>query len=46
VTEESYEEEIEDGELVAVIATAIAASEGMVSPEGLVVRSIRRVKRA
>jgi hypothetical protein len=44
--EESYEEEIEDGELVAVIAAAIAASEGMVSPEELVVRSIRRVKRA
>ena len=32
-----------DGELVAVIAAAIAASEGAPSPEGFVVRSIRRV---
>jgi hypothetical protein len=40
------EDTVQDEELVAVIAAAIAASEGMLSPEGLVVRSIRRVKRA
>ncbi|HJA93000.1 MAG TPA: OadG family protein [Candidatus Eisenbergiella merdipullorum] len=33
----------DDHELVAVIAAAIAASEGAASPEGFVVRSIRRV---
>jgi sodium pump decarboxylase gamma subunit len=43
---EEVADETEDEELVAVIAAAIAASEGMVSPEGLVVRSIRRVKRS
>ena len=36
----------DDLELVAVIAAAIAASEGAASTEGFVVRSIRRVKRA
>jgi hypothetical protein len=44
--EEADSEEVEDEEIVAVIAAAIAASEGMASPEELVVRSIRRVKRA
>jgi hypothetical protein len=44
--EEADSEEVEDEEIVAVIAAAIAASEGMASPEDLVVRSIRRVKRA
>ena len=34
---------MDDCELVAVIAAAIAASEGAPSPEGFVVRSIRRV---
>ena len=34
---------MDDYELVAVIAAAIAASEGASSPEGFVVRSIRRV---
>ena len=37
------QELMDDGELVAVIAAAIAASEGTPSPEGFVVRSIRRV---
>ena len=37
------QELVADGELVAVIAAAIAASEGAPSPEGFVVRSIRRV---
>ncbi len=36
----------DDLELVAVIAAAIAASEGAASTDGFVVRSIRRVKRA
>lgn len=36
------EEETDDCELVAVIAAAIAASEGAVSTDGFVVRSIRR----
>ena len=39
----SRAELMDDGELVAVIAAAIAASEGAPSPEGFVVRSIRRV---
>ena len=36
------EEETDDCELVAVIAAAIAASEGAVTTDGFVVRSIRR----
>ena len=40
--EETVEEEEDDLELVAVIAAAIAASEGT-DPNGLVVRSIKRV---
>ncbi len=40
--EEAVEEEEDDLELVAVIAAAIAASEGT-DPNGLVVRSIKRV---
>ena len=36
------EEESDDLELVAVIAAAIAASEGAVSTDGFVVRSIRK----
>lgn len=42
VVEETYD----DGELIAVIAAAIAASEGRTSTDGFVVRSIRRQKRA
>lgn len=42
VVEETVEEEEDDLELVAVIAAAIAASEGT-DPNGLVVRSIKRV---
>ncbi len=38
-------EEAEDTELVAVIAAAIAASEGAASPEDFVVRSIRRISK-
>ncbi len=38
-------EETDDYELVAVIAAAIAASEGAASTDGFVVRSIRRVGR-
>ena len=38
------EDVIDDGELIAVIAAAIAASEGT-STDGFVVRSIRKVKR-
>ena len=38
-------EETDDCELVAVIAAAIAASEGAASTDGFVVRSIRRVGR-
>lgn len=38
------EEEVDDTELIAVIAAAIAASEGT-SPDGFVVRSIRKVNR-
>ena len=37
------ENPMDDCELVAVIAAAVAASEGAPSPEGFVVRSIRRV---
>ena len=43
--EEEQEEEIDDdGELVAVIAAAIAAYEGSTSTDGFVVRSIKRSK--
>ena len=42
VLEPEEEELTDDLELVAVIAAAIAASEGT-SPDGLVVRSIRRI---
>lgn len=38
-----YEDVSDDTELVAVIAAAIAASEGKTSTDGLVVRSIKRV---
>ena len=38
------EAEADDTELVAVIAAAIAASEGAASTDGLVVRSIRKVR--
>jgi hypothetical protein len=40
------EELTSDKELVAVIAAAIAASEGMASADGLVVRSIRKHRKA
>ena len=36
----------DDLELVAVIAAAIAASEGAASADGFVVRSIRKVNKA
>ena len=39
----AQENPMDDCELVAVIAAAVAASEGAPSPEGFVVRSIRRV---
>ncbi|MCR4640799.1 MAG: OadG family protein [Lachnospiraceae bacterium] len=42
--EEAQEIVEDDTELVAVIAAAIAASEGAASTEGFVVRSIRRVR--
>lgn len=46
-TEEIAESEnlTDDLELVAVIAAAIAASQGAVSTDGFVVRSIRKVRR-
>lgn len=46
-TEEITESEnlVDDLELVAVIAAAIAASQGAVSTDGFVVRSIRKVRR-
>ena len=45
VVEEEPEEELaDDGELVAVIAAAIAAYEGSTSTDGFVVRSIKRSK--
>ena len=40
--QEAVAEETDDLELVAVIAAAIAASEGAASTDGLVVRSVRR----
>ena len=42
VEQEAVEEEADDLELVAVIAAAIAASEGAVTTEGFVVRSVRK----
>lgn len=45
VVEETVQEE-DDLELVAVIAAAIAASEGAASTDGFVVRSIRKVNRS
>ena len=42
--EEQEEELADDGELVAVIAAAIAAYEGSTSTDGFVVRSIKRSK--
>ncbi len=44
VEREEAQEEADDTELIAVIAAAIAASEGATSTEGFVVRSIRRVR--
>ncbi len=41
---DATEEETDDTELVAVIAAAIAASEGAASVDGFVVRSIRRIR--
>lgn len=43
---EEIADEADDSELVAVIAAAIAASEGAATTEGFVVRSIRRANRA
>ncbi len=43
---EAEEELVDDLELVAVITAAIAASEGKAAPEGFVVRSIRKARRA
>ena len=42
VEQEVVEEEADDLELVAVIAAAIAASEGAVTTDGFVVRSVRK----
>ena len=42
VEQEAAADETDDCELVAVIAAAIAASEGAVTTDGFVVRSIRR----
>lgn len=44
VAEASEEEVVDDTELIAVIAAAIAAMEGT-SPDGLVVRSVRKINR-
>ncbi len=41
----AVEEVVDDGELIAVIAAAIAASEGRTSTDGFVVRSIRKAAR-
>lgn len=43
-TETAMEEVVDDKELIAVIAAAIAAAEGT-SPDGFVVRSVRKVNR-
>ena len=45
VAEPVVEDVTDDGELVAVIAAAIAASEGKTSTDGFVVRSIRKINR-
>lgn len=45
VAEPAVEDVTDDGELIAVIAAAIAASEGKTSTDGFVVRSIRKVNR-
>ena len=45
VSEPVIEDVTDDGELVAVIAAAIAASEGKTSTDGFVVRSIRKINR-
>ena len=45
VAEPAVEDVTDDGELIAVIAAAIAASEGKTSTNGFVVRSIRKVNR-
>lgn len=46
VEQETGEDVTDDPELVAVIAAAIAASEGAASADGFVVRSVRRAGRA
>ncbi len=43
--ETAVEEEADDSELVAVIAAAIAAFEGSGSADGVVIRSIKKIKR-
>lgn len=43
--EEEEEESVDDTELVAVIAAAIAAAEGTAEPNDLVVRSIKKIRR-
>ena len=45
VAEPAVEDVPDDGELIAVIAAAIAASEGKTSTDGFVVRSIRKINR-
>nr|WP_294679357.1 OadG family transporter subunit [uncultured Blautia sp.] len=45
VAEPAVEDVTDDGELIAVIAAAIAASEGKTSTDGFVVRSIRKINR-
>lgn len=45
VNREESVDETDDLELVAVIAAAVAASEGAASTDGFVVRSIRRIRR-
>ena len=45
VAEPAVEDVTDDGKLIAVIAAAIAASEGKTSTDGFVVRSIRKVNR-
>jgi sodium pump decarboxylase gamma subunit len=45
VAVQAAEEPVDDTELIAVIAAAIAASEGAESTDGFVVRSIRKVNR-
>jgi len=41
-TVQPQEPEMDDSELIAVIAAAIAASEGSTAADGFVVRSIKR----